>query len=243
MTHEHYVWVPVIRSTRYLAERIEYLRVTFTYRDLNLIPRQVITGSWKSSPETMMWSALKWALPADEFARMDDMPLSAVRAELTWWEKKCGITLREVTGILRTVEAHSSALEFDLIQAGLRLRDFPNDRHHWRDLLVFIRHLDCHSRLFKATNPDAAHWDLNAQLLAEIVDTQHWLAWAKTEAAQDPSTAPDPWPRPGVTPKEDTLFERAAKTKPMTLDRAKEVFARPEDPDRAKKLYTMFRNG
>lgn len=54
------------------------------------------------------------------------------------------------------------------------------------------------SAIVRALAPEAAMWQLPEQLLAEIVDTLHWLKWAKTEAGQQGRDHPKPVPRPGV---------------------------------------------
>lgn len=248
MTYNRYLTVPVIRTLDSFMERVDYVRVTFTFRDLAVIPKQIITGSW-ATLESMMWAALGWGLPPEQFAMLDDTPMSVVREQLSWWEQQSGITLGEIAAVARTAQQHASELEFDLItQAGLRLRNCPSEDFTWRDLLVLVKHARSDWRVFGAAHPDAADWDLTNQLLATMADTLHWLQWAKTDAAQDPDSMPDMIPRPGVPekPKQQSLEKKAGKPgKGMPLDRAKEVFARAttteEDSERSAKLYSLFR--
>lgn len=246
MTFDHHVHVPRITGIDSLTERIVIVQRTFTFTDLCLIPKQVLLGSMNVNKETLMWSALRWALPSDQYALLDDMPMSSIREQVSWWEEQSGITLDEVVGLLRTVTRHKSEAEFDLIQAGLRLRDCPSEQFNWRDLMVLVKHADRHTRLFKACHPDAAEWDLNNQLLATAVDLLRWLQWAKTDKAQDPDSMPDPWPRPGVKSRERDLISKAGRPrKGMTIEKAKARFDRPTDAeqeaDRAAKLYKLFR--
>ncbi|WP_067532091.1 DUF5361 domain-containing protein [Nocardia crassostreae] len=46
--------------------------------------------------------------------------------------------------------------------------------------------------------PDQHQWPLEAQLLAEAVDTVRWLAWKKTDDARNGRNRPERIQRPGV---------------------------------------------
>lgn len=72
----------------------------------------------------------------------------------------------------------------------MRGKDF-----NWRDLKVFVRHVDSHSHLYRAMFPEAAGWDLTNQLVATVVDLMRWFQWVKCGAEGSP---PDPVKRPGV---------------------------------------------
>lgn len=54
------------------------------------------------------------------------------------------------------------------------------------------------SALYRAQEPDAADWSLEALLLADVADVQHWLQWAKTKDGAAGRNQPKPIPRPGV---------------------------------------------
>lgn len=239
MTFDRRVRVPVISSVSSLQIRIDYRLVTFTFADLSLVPRQIITGNWNVTRETLMWSVLKWGLPAEQYAMLDDMPMSSIRDQLSWWEEQSGVTLDEVASVITTTREHRSELEYDLLLAGMRLRDFPSERHNWRDLLVFIKHAGVHTRIFAASNPVAAGWDRRNFLLADIADDLDWIVWSRTEEAANGGDPPARRPRPGVKPKVDSQFDKATKVKPMSIDRAKEVMPLKTD---GKALYQMFRN-
>lgn len=145
-----------------------------------------------------------------------------------------------MNGLLELIEDHGEALEADLLAAGWRLRDIPSDRFDWHDLLVFVRHISVNSRLFTKIRPKEAGWDLPTLLLAEAVDQLRWLHWAKTEAAANGGDPPAPIPRPGVAPQEKR--PGSGKIKGMPMEKAKQVFDRP-DPNRKAKLYNLFRGG
>jgi hypothetical protein len=235
VTFDRKVKVPVITGTG-LRERVTHVTRHFTFADLTVMPLSIITDSWGRSAEAVMWAALEWALPAEQFATLDDMPLSAVRQQVSAWEAHHQITLEEMIGLARTIKNHPLELEADLIEIGLRLRNCPTPEFNWRDLYVIVKTRGPHSNLYAAVFPDKAGWDLPAQLAAEGVDVLRWLQWAKSEAAQDPSTMPKPIPRPGVG--DDAHGE--VKHRKMTLEQAKKIFDRP-DPEREAKLFRMFR--
>lgn len=61
-------------------------------------------------------------------------------------------------------------------------------------------------------------WGVHEQLLAEAVDTLHWLQWSKTKdaASKPPKNMPDPIARPGVKPRDREVI----KFDVMTQDEA-----------------------
>lgn len=235
MTFDRKVKVPVIVGDG-LHERVTRVTRHFTFADLTVMPLSIITDSWERSADAVMWAALEWALPAEQFAVLDDMPLSAVRQQVSAWEAHFGITLEEIIGLARTRKNHPVELEADLIEIGLRLRNCPTPEFNWRDLYVIVKTRGPHSNLYGAVFPDKAGWDTANQLAAEAVDVLRWLQWAKSEAAQDPGTMPKPIPRPGV----GDAPSGEPKHRKMTLEQAKKLFDRP-DPDREAKLFRMFR--
>lgn len=121
-----------------------------------------------------------------------------------------------IFGLCDLVEGHAEAVEYDLIRHGLRLRDLGSKRLTWRDLFVILtqqRMKD--SAMAFAVAPNDAPWDdISAHLLAEIVDVQHMLLWAKTKDGQKGRHRPQPVPRPGRRP------ERFG-SKPLPLDEMK----------------------
>lgn len=96
-----------------------------------------------------------------------------------------------------------AALEFDLIDRGLRLRDFPSERNTWRDLVVIVRNLGSESAYFRVTHADTWNWDNQAMLQASMVDLLNILVWFKTADGQKGRNRPKLVPRPGVDPDKD----------------------------------------
>lgn len=96
------------------------------------------------------------------------------------------------------VEGHQEAVESDLIDRGLRLRHLGSASFNWNDLRAIITCARPDSALARSIHPDEWQWQLNEILLAEIVDMQHLLWWAKTTAGHEGRNRPKRWPRPGI---------------------------------------------
>lgn len=91
-----------------------------------------------------------------------------------------------------------------MIALGLRLRDFPGERHTWRDLVVIMRNLGADSSYYRVTHPDNWQWDNHAMLQASMVDLLNILVWFKTADGQKGRNRPKLVKRPGVEPDKDT---------------------------------------
>lgn len=90
-------------------------------------------------------------------------------------------------------------MEFDLITLGVRLRWLESNMLSWRDLWVIVRNLPRSSALHRSVNgEEESMWTLTDYLLADIADTQAWLAWTKTKDAEKGRNRPKPRPRPGL---------------------------------------------
>lgn len=69
----------------------------------------------------------------------------------------------------------------------------------WRDLWVIVRNLPQSSALHKSIHGlEESLWTISDYLLAQIADTQAWLAWTKTKDGEKGRNQPRPIPRPGV---------------------------------------------
>lgn len=101
--------------------------------------------------------------------------------------------------LLVLVDEHREAIVADLLVVGLRLHTLGTDLL-WSELKAVVGKSvrDPHSALFRDINPDAAGWGKQELLLAELVDTAHWLKWAKTKDGARNINHPKPIPRPGV---------------------------------------------
>jgi len=103
-------------------------------------------------------------------------------------------------GLLDLLEEHGEAVEYDLIDAGLRLRWLGTEALTWRDLLVRVRRSSKGSALYRALHPAPDHTQ-EVELLRRIEYHMHFLWWAKTEDGAKGRNRPEvyrfPWePKP-----------------------------------------------
>lgn len=110
----------------------------------------------------------------------------------------CGREPGGIFGVLTLCDEHGEALESDLIDRGLRLRDVGTQGFTWNDLIVIIRQIPEKSALMRSKHPDIYNWGQAEHLLADIFDVASLLLWAKTKDGQKNRNRPDPYPRPGV---------------------------------------------
>jgi hypothetical protein len=212
--------------------RYNIIGKSIEFRTLAELPKELASSY-------SIWPIIQWGA-ASPSAMFDDMPMKRVRKFFQGWEKDSGVELGQIRSLLALVEKHSAPLEFDLIRYGLRLRHCPSEEFNWRDLWIFVSHIEPTSALFSAVNPDGAGWDKSNMLLAEIADSTAWLVWAKTKAAQKGGSPPDRIPRPGVAKKK---HRDGSRVKPVPLQRIKEVYGinhDRNDPSRGRKLTTLF---
>lgn len=211
----------------------------FELRSLAEVPRHVIR---QASKESITWDVLLWGMvDLGQMALLDRAPIRHINRLFSSWEADSAITPGEVAQLLNLIEDHSAPLEADLIRRGMRLRDFPSDRHNWRDLWVFVTLPDTDDRTYAATNPDRAGWDKATMLLADIADSNGWLQWAKTKAAADGGSPPERIIRPGVKAPE---HRKGSKVKPMTMSRVRELACgqlNTSPEERQQKLARIFR--
>lgn len=78
------------------------------------------------------------------------------------------------------------------------MRHVGTDDFTWRDLYVFVKTSGWDDALTREMYPEHADWTPENMLLAEVVDSLHWLVWAKTENGSKNRNQPKPIPRPGV---------------------------------------------
>lgn len=121
-----------------------------------------------------------------------------------------------IQSLRELIADHPEAVEYDLIQLGLRLDDLGTERLTWRDLKVIVTRMPPHKSALQAEKrPDDSPWGLVEHLLAELVDVQHLALWAKTKDGSKNRNRPKPIERPGRRP------ERFGK-KPLELERMKD---------------------
>ena len=109
-----------------------------------------------------------------------------------------------ITGLVRVIRDHGEALEADLIERGLRLRNVGTEEFTWADLSAIVRHLPDSSALVRDSMDDLqrekAQWGVAEQLMAVMANALNVLVWAKTEDASKGINKPEPILPPGVTP-------------------------------------------
>src|SRR5690242_14164709 len=95
-------------------------------------------------------------------------------------------------GLLDLLDEHGEAVEYDLIDAGLRLRWLGTEALSWRDLLVRVRLSPRGSALYRVT---AAHPDhtFELEMLRRVEFNTSRLMWAKTDDAAKGRNAPEPY--------------------------------------------------
>lgn len=109
-----------------------------------------------------------------------------------------------IAWLAEVIDDHRSAVEFDLIKLGLRLRHLGTDLLTWRDLLVIVQNTFTDTALFRAMNPDTWQWKLSDYLLAVIADATITGNWMQSKDGQRNRNRPKPIPRPGVDTGEKT---------------------------------------
>lgn len=120
--------------------------------------------------------------------------------------------------LLDFIEEHRSAVAADLIDKGLRLRDFPSDHLTWADMLAIVENAPRTSAIARSVDREKAEWSTTDYLLAMIADAQAWLVWAKTEDGAKNRNRPKPLPRPGVTDPSVEAETRHFGGDPIPLD-------------------------
>ncbi|MCA1841342.1 MAG: DUF5361 domain-containing protein [Actinobacteria bacterium] len=105
-----------------------------------------------------------------------------------------------ILGILEILEDSKKyrALERDLLEHGLRLRQVGSRDFTWRDLFAFVSESAQDSAFFRASFPTEWMWDHKSLLLAEVADRLAILAWQNTEDGHKGKRPPAPMDRPGI---------------------------------------------
>lgn len=116
------------------------------------------------------------------------------------WRGVCG-GIRGLRRLLADRECRE-AVESDLIDRGLRLRNLPSPDLNWRDLWVIVRHLPTGSALNRVQDPDW-RWDLHAQLGAGMYDLLAGANWQRS--GDNSAERPTPLPRPGLDTSESAV--------------------------------------
>jgi len=120
--------------------------------------------------------------------------------------------------LLDFIEEHRDAVASDLIDKGLRLRDFPSDRLTYGDLAAIIRNAPRTSAIARSVDPERAEWGVTDYLLAQVADAGAWLVWAKSADGAKGRNRPKPIPRPGWTDDSTETDTRHFGSDPVPLD-------------------------
>ncbi|MDF1902755.1 DUF5361 domain-containing protein [Mycolicibacterium smegmatis] len=206
------------------------------FEPLALVPVKTIQTALAKPEDERFWFLLETlARPLDV---IDSLYVSEVRDLVARWESDSGIQMGELFRINLMIRRHSEALEADLIDKGLRLRNCPTEDFNWHDLKVIIRYLPVTSNLYSEMFPDRAGWTKEAMLTASVADSLHWLQWAKTKDGAKGRNRPKPIPRPGVTPPR----REGSNPKAVPLSVIKKTFAdrSKRNKDRGKALQSIF---
>lgn len=204
---------------------------------LDIVPLDALRAAFDADEAGRVWVLLEQVAQPGTLDVLDELPASALAELFTAWEDTSGVKVGELMRLVYIINKHSEPLEADLINVGLRLRDCPSGGFTWRDLKVFVKYMPATANLFGAMFPDRAGWDKPAFLLAEVVDSLHWLQWAKTKDGKDGRNRPKLVPRPGVTqPRRE-----GSNPAPMPLSEIKKRFAeRQQGVDGPKNLNDLF---
>ncbi|MGI5222493.1 DUF5361 domain-containing protein [Nocardia sp. CA-290969] len=103
-----------------------------------------------------------------------------------------------ILSLAALIEQYPQAVERDLIDRGLRLRQLGTEALTWCDFRAIFAYPHPDMAVTRAMRPDEWQWGLTEQLLASAVDALTLLVWAKTKDAQKGRNRPKPIPRPGI---------------------------------------------
>jgi hypothetical protein len=220
------------------------IKVGGQWREIDLRPLAEVPGDViaNAQPDGLIWDVFAWGM-VDPMQMMvlDQTPMRLIRGLWHEWQQDSSIQVNDIRQLLDLIDKHSEALEADLIDKGLRLRDCPSPQFNWRDLWVLVRYSGRNSNIVGASNPDLAGWDKQSMLQAQACDALNWLVWAQTEDAAKGNDPPDLIVRPGVKPKE---IRPGSKTKPRPISEIRQLAGLDPSADeieRSKKIAAAFR--
>lgn len=225
------------------------MKVDKVWREIDLrpiseVPEHILR---QATVEGLMWDVFGWGLMDIRMLDvLDQAPMRMVKTLYREWQQDSQVRVMQILELIKLADDHGGALEADLIEKGMRLRDFPSPRHTWRDLLVFVTYAGVHSNTFAATKPKEAGWGRTEQLLAGMSDHLAWIQWSKTEAAYEGGEPPDLIPRPGIKPRAIRPGSRC-KPAPISKIRQRAKLDEPQDKTpqenlaRQRQLEGLFR--
>lgn len=120
-----------------------------------------------------------------------------------------------IAGLIRLIDEHGGALEYDLMtRAGAVLDDVPA-RIPWTALRSFVGHLDAGSALVRELSPEIARFVSPANaaaMMADLIDTVAYFRWESSASragkGRRKPKKPKPYPRPGDKERRGTVIGR-----------------------------------
>lgn len=126
---------------------------------------------------------------------------------------------RECGGIERCLillAEHPEAVAYEVMTAGMRLRDLGSETLTWSDLATLLYYPRERGPLYRAVLGDRAEWDHHAQLLATIIDMLAGANWQRSGGKEQ--DRPEPYPRPGVPGYSHAISEPVADDDAYTIE-------------------------
>ena len=126
---------------------------------------------------------------------------------------------RECGGIERCLillAEHPEAVAYEVMTAGMRLRDLGSETLTWSDLATLLYYPRERGPLYRAVLGDRAEWDHLAQLLATIIDMLAGANWQRSGGKEQ--DRPEPYPRPGVPGYSHAISEPVADDDAYTIE-------------------------
>ena len=111
---------------------------------------------------------------------------------------------------------HPDAVAYEVMSAGMRLRDLGSDTLTWSDLATLLYYPRERGPLYRAILGDRADWDHHAQLLATIIDMLAGANWQRAGGKEQ--DRPEPYPRPGVPGYSHAISEPVADDDAYTIE-------------------------
>lgn len=136
-------------------------------------------------------------LDEESFAIWDDTPMQAgLHLVNEAVRRATGADLTDILGLVKFLDEYESAITYDCLVVGMRLRLLGTQSFSWGELLAIVQNSPRNSALYRAQNPDEWMWDETNHLLAAIADGINIANWQRGEGKKN--TFPKPINRPGV---------------------------------------------
>lgn len=111
---------------------------------------------------------------------------------------------------------HPDAVAYEVMSAGMRLRDLGSDALTWSDLATLLYYPRERGPLYRAILGDRADWDHHTQLLAHVIDLLAAANWQRAGGKEQ--DRPEPYPRPGVSGYSHAISEPVADDDAYTIE-------------------------